>query len=126
MISISKRYTFEASHHLPLHDGKCKRKHGHSYKVDVVFSGQTIQETGPETGMLMDFSKADEIVAPIIEALDHTNLNKNKMLLLKHPTAENIATKLFSIFTERNGLGSIALRSVRVWETEKCWAEVSR
>ncbi|NES98612.1 MAG: 6-carboxytetrahydropterin synthase QueD, partial [Desertifilum sp. SIO1I2] len=28
---IYKEFRFEAAHHLPHHDGKCRRLHGHSW-----------------------------------------------------------------------------------------------
>lgn len=123
MFRICKRYTFEASHRLKLHEGKCRNRHGHSYKVDVTFQGGSLQNFGPETGMLVDFDAMDEIVKPIIDKLDHTNLNKNQTLNVVHPTAEVIAQRIANLIKAVNGLPNVTLCSVRVWETEKCWAE---
>lgn len=129
MFRISKRYTFEASHRLPKHEGKCRNRHGHSYKVDVVFRHSLLQDRGSETGMLIDFSTVDDIVKPIIEAVDHTHLNKNEFLRRGdekfYPTAEQIAGRIAMFIIGRNGT-HVTLESVRVWETEKCWAEWSR
>jgi len=54
MTEIWKDFTFEAAHLLPnLPDGhKCKRLHGHSYRVRVVVSG----ELDAELGWVMDYA----------------------------------------------------------------------
>lgn len=123
---ISKRYTFEASHRLPRHEGKCRNLHGHSYEVEFVFQGATLQDEGSETGMLMDFAVVDKIVKPLIDALDHSHLNKNKLLIpvgkkKAYPTAERIADTLFQAADLAAGYPCV-LTSVTVWETKKCWA----
>lgn len=119
MISITKTYRFEAAHHLPNHKGKCARPHGHSYKVDVTISGPLKPDEGQsDAGMVMDFDDLDAIVKPLIEMLDHHDLN---VLLLFRTTAENIA-EWFShrIRQELEALHSdVNLTEVTVWETEK-------
>lgn len=37
--TIGKTFTFEAAHHLEHHRGKCRRPHGHSYKLEVMVTG---------------------------------------------------------------------------------------
>jgi 6-pyruvoyltetrahydropterin/6-carboxytetrahydropterin synthase len=37
--TVTKRFTFEASHALEHHDGACRRWHGHSYKLFISVSG---------------------------------------------------------------------------------------
>lgn len=133
MIRLCKRYTFEAAHHLPKHEGQCKNNHGHSYKVDVTIQGETIQTTGPASGMLIDFSVLDEAVQPIIKQLDHTDLNDNDYLGVEWPTAEviagRIAARLLQSFKQSPDADGLTrpdvavLHSVRVWETERAYAE---
>ena len=38
-MKIGKTYSFEAAHHLPNHNGKCKNPHGHSYRLEVEVEG---------------------------------------------------------------------------------------
>ncbi len=43
---------FSAAHFLPLHPGKCKDLHGHTYKVEIVVVG----EQKGSTGCVADFA----------------------------------------------------------------------
>ena len=117
MISICKRFSFEAAHFLPDHAGLCKNLHGHSYKLEV-------EVTGPinDFGMIMDFGNLSKLVNQcIIKQIDHCNLNE----LMNNPTAEN--TLLEICRTLKDILpGDIKLKEIRLWETEKCfvrWVE---
>ncbi len=94
MYEIKKEFTFEAAHELPLHDGKCKRLHGHSWKGAVVLRRHRVTQSGPQTGMLQDFSEVKEIIRPILENfLDHHFLNQTTNL--PNPTSEALAHWLY-------------------------------
>lgn len=70
-IVISKDFTFEASHILPKHPGKCARLHGHSWDLTV----SVIGKVDFETGFVCDYSILKSIVnTAIIENVDHTHL----------------------------------------------------
>jgi 6-pyruvoyltetrahydropterin/6-carboxytetrahydropterin synthase len=114
--TISRSYTFEAAHHLPslppMH--KCRRMHGHSYKVDVRISGP-VDEAGLVYGI--EFGRLDIVMEPIVNSVDHNCWNDK----LETPTVENIAGYLAQILCE-------ALQvpvTVRVHEGPRSWAEVS-
>lgn len=120
---IGKLFTFEAAHHLPHHDGKCRFPHGHSYRLEVVLEGKRHVE-GPKRGMVVDFSDVKEVWKSELEPfLDHRNLNVSlEAFLGEEPTtAENIAVWALSMF-QTHGLPAVA---VTVWETATCWAEAS-
>ncbi|MFW6154041.1 MAG: 6-carboxytetrahydropterin synthase QueD [Planctomycetota bacterium] len=70
---LIKTFKFDAAHALPnVPPGhKCASMHGHSYRVDV----HVVGEVDPRTGWVMDFGRIKEIVAPLIDQLDHRNLN---------------------------------------------------
>lgn len=94
MFTLTKSFRFEAAHHLPNHDGKCRRKHGHSWTGSVVVDGDTLFTDGPKAGMLIDYYDLSVAVNPIVEEyLDHHDLNQT--LDLKNPTSELIAKWLF-------------------------------
>lgn len=68
---ISKRFTFEASHILQKHKGKCSRLHGHSWKLLVVVEGSISEESG----FVIDYADLSGLVdREIIKRLDHTHL----------------------------------------------------
>lgn len=86
---LSKRFTFEASHRLPAHDGKCARLHGHSWVLTVVVAGGSLHEAGPKKGMLVDYYDLAQAVRPLVEGhLDHWHLNDT---VDPNPTSEVIA-----------------------------------
>src|SRR5690349_2411054 len=68
---ITREFTFEAAHHLPGHRGKCRRPHGHSYRLQVSLRGPIIEAPGQsDHGMVMDFEDLKRIVdATILEHL---------------------------------------------------------
>jgi 6-pyruvoyltetrahydropterin/6-carboxytetrahydropterin synthase len=85
--------------------------HGHNYRVEIVLSGPL-----DARGFVRDFHEIDAVVLPLIELVDHRVLNDVEGL--ENPTAEVIA----AWFLERIE----GCERVRVYETDDCWAEVSR
>ncbi|MEL7534729.1 MAG: 6-carboxytetrahydropterin synthase QueD [Bacteroidota bacterium] len=109
---ITKKFTFESAHHLPnMPEGhKCRRLHGHSFRMEVNVLG----EIEPHTGMVMDFGDIKTIVKPYIDMLDHWCLNevaeREDIALLKNPTSENIAQWFFEELNDKlPGLYSIVV-----------------
>lgn len=116
MISISRRYHFEAAHRLPnVPDGhKCKNMHGHNYQVVVTVNGKGPHAGLRDDGMVMDFAALDTVVEPLLRLLDHSVLNDT----IPNPTAEMIAIWIAA--------GVVMADAVRVYETSECWAEWRR
>lgn len=92
---VKRTYHFESGHFLPhVPEGhKCKRQHGHNYQMDVVVEGHELQK-----GFVIDFWDLDKAVLPIVERVDHRNLNEVKGL--ENPTAENIAYWFYQEISE--------------------------
>lgn len=96
-VLITKKFRFEAAHYLPaMPEGhKCRRLHGHSFKVDINLLG----EIDAQTGLLMDFGEIKEIVKPFVDRLDHWCINEvgeqQGELLLQNPSSENLAKWFF-------------------------------
>lgn len=100
---LSKRFTFEAAHRLPHHDGKCARLHGHSWTGWIVLEGEALQSSGPQQGMVVDYADIAERIRPLVEQyLDHHYLNESTQL--ESPTSEELARWIFdraaSLFDE--------------------------
>lgn len=86
-MEIWKEFTFDAAHVLPnVPEGhKCRRLHGHTYRVRVYVSG----EPDDRVGWVMDFGEIKAAFEPIIDHLDHYYLNDIEGL--ENPTAEVLA-----------------------------------
>lgn len=111
---ISKTFDFEASHQLPYHQGKCRRLHGHSYKlrVSLIGSVQPDDPANPSSGMVLDFGDVKSGVKPFIdEYLDHYHLND----YMENPTAENVLLWIVEELTKKFG---VMLVEATLWETE--------
>lgn len=82
---------FEAAHYLPnLPEGhKCRRMHGHSFRVRVMLLGDRL---GHE-GWVEDFGVIKERLEPIRQQLDHYLLNE--IPGLENPTSESLAAWLW-------------------------------
>ena len=92
--TLKKRFTFEAAHFLPSHQGKCRRMHGHSWVGWVEVAGNELHFDGPEAGMVMDYACISEAVGPMVDQyLDHYCLNES--LPIASPTSEAIAQWVF-------------------------------
>ena len=73
-MELRKTFQFEAAHllpHLPK-SHKCRRLHGHSFKVEIVVAG----ECDAKLGWLMDYADITAAFKPIWEKLDHRYLNE--------------------------------------------------
>jgi 6-pyruvoyltetrahydropterin/6-carboxytetrahydropterin synthase len=129
-VLVSRRESFNAAHQLRdpgLSDeenqrlfGKCANLHGHNYVLEVAVAGEINQATG----YVFDLKQLSDVICRrIIDDVDHRNLNTDVPWLLgRIPTAENLALTFWERI--RSELPDGALRSVRVWETDKNWAEV--
>lgn len=118
---LSKKFTFEASHQLPHHDGKCRRLHGHSWVGWAVCTGETLAGAGPKQGMLVDYGTIGALIKPLVEQyLDHHHLNES--LGLESPTSEVIAAWVYDEL--KPSLSSLS--SVVIEETCTSRCEFSR
>ncbi|MBL8879388.1 MAG: 6-carboxytetrahydropterin synthase QueD [Phycisphaerales bacterium] len=86
-VALTKSFTFEAAHWLPTFPPhhKCRRMHGHSFRVSIVVEG----DVNPATGYLIDYGEMRAAYEPVRARLDHFLLNDIPGLDV--PTAENIA-----------------------------------
>ena len=83
-MELRKSFQFEAAHllpHLPKAH-KCRRLHGHSFKVEIVVAGECDQKLG----WLMDYADITAAFKPVWEQLDHFYLNE--IPGLENPTIE--------------------------------------
>ena len=86
-MELFKEFTFEAAHLLPNvpKNHKCRRLHGHSFRVEVHVKGSV----EADAGWIMDFAELKKVFQPIHDQLDHQYLNNVEGL--SNPTSENLA-----------------------------------
>lgn len=113
-VAIFIEDSFDSAHHLP-HvpvGHKCKRPHGHTYRVRLEVEGKI----GRETGWIIDYSELKSAWAAVKEQLDHHDLND----VISNPTCELIAKY---IWDRMNGpvlaMGGVLAR-IDLRETERC------
>jgi 6-pyruvoyltetrahydropterin/6-carboxytetrahydropterin synthase len=129
-VLVGRRETFNAAHQLydpGLSDeenrrlfGKCANLHGHNYILEVVVAGEVDQASG----YVLDLKLLSDVMnGQVIQDVDHRNLNTDVPWLKgRIPTTENLAVTFWERLQPELPEG--LLRSVRVWETDKNWAEV--
>lgn len=125
MYRLQRTYQFEAAHKLPNHDGKCRRLHGHSYRMRLVIEGREIVSAGPKKDMLIDQDDIFNVTRTLIEDhLDHHYLNESTGL--DNPTSEALAEWIYWWLEPRfRNLGAVTnnkamLRLVSVTVDETC------
>ena len=108
-VELRKTFQFEAAHLLPRlpESHKCRRLHGHSFRVEVVVAG----ECDPDKEWLMDYADITASFKPLWLQLDHHYLNE--IPGLENPTSENIARWIWERLTGRLPL----LKEIVVAET---------
>lgn len=122
---FGRRYALSASHRLHSDRlsaeenraayGKCNNPHGHghNYVIEALVHG----EVDPETGMVIDLAKLDEVVQTrILDRFDLTNLNLDPIFANRVPTTENLCRVVFKLI--KDTLPAAELEHVRVEETE--------
>ncbi|MBF8268730.1 MAG: 6-carboxy-5,6,7,8-tetrahydropterin synthase [Gammaproteobacteria bacterium] len=84
---IYKQFQIEAAHLLPYlpTEHKCRRLHGHSFKISVHIEGAL----DIKLGWVMDYADIGKAFQPIFDQIDHQYLND--IAGLENPTSENLA-----------------------------------
>lgn len=137
LVTVCKTFSFDSSHQLIGHFGKCANVHGHTYKLEVKLKGPVIthEEDVSSEGFVIDFYDLKKVVSElIVDKFDHAFLaagNEPILPVLKETgvkvvelgfrsTVENMS--LFVCHSLREA--GLPVYSVRMWETPTGWAEV--
>ena len=117
MITATKRHEICIAHRLPKHKGKCSRLHGHNLVVEVTWDHSTIMNKNDPR--LTHMTLEDQL----------RFFGENELIKLPFdPTVENIARHwMFTLFPKllsQNGAHRVSIWKIRLYETEKCYAEV--
>lgn len=118
MVTICKQFNFDAAHFLPnVEDGhKCKRLHGHTYRVDVICRGPI-----DARGMVCDYAEIAAAWMQIDMLLDHRLLND--VPGLENPTTEVLSPWILAEI--RKWSRDLPIIGVRVYESSTTWCEAS-
>ncbi|MFH7321244.1 6-carboxytetrahydropterin synthase QueD [Desulfurivibrio sp. D14AmB] len=116
MFDIFTTTHFSSAHHLRDYPGNCEKPHGHNWKVEVTIRADSLDQLG----MGLDFRDLKAALKPIIDQLDHRDLNQHPAFADCNPSSENIAKYIFdelkkSLTTER-----YRPYQVTVLETDAC------
>ncbi|MFY9529387.1 MAG: 6-carboxytetrahydropterin synthase [Candidatus Acidiferrales bacterium] len=123
-LSLSRRYSFAASHRLHRSNlseeenrriyGKCSNPygHGHNYVVEVTVTGPM----DPSTGMVANLGELDPFVEKqVLDVFDHKYLNEEVTPFREVvPTAENLCMEIFRRLAQ---FPAARLERIRVEET---------
>jgi len=120
MLTVCKRFTFEAAHSLPDYPGSCADRHGHSYKLFIEVRGGTDECLESYPGMVIDFRELTRIVKKeVLSVVDHCDLNDIVAISTAENLVEWIRDWLLPYFNE-------SLVRIRLYETEDSYAEWRR
>ena len=98
--------TIDSCHKLEHYNGKCSQLHGHTWKLEIWFKGDSMHID--KVGILVDFG----IVKEIKEVLDHKYLND---IIMVNPTAENLTKWIYTFIKQK--INKKIKCKVRIYET---------
>ena len=111
---VTKSFSFDSSHLLAKHPGKCSRLHGHTWELEVGIDGRP----NPDSSFVLDYAVLTGLVKPVVDFLDHRHLN----FLIGYPSSENIC-QFFGRYLQRLVDGHTVQRVIiRLKETQKTQA----
>ena len=106
-MDVFRVFQVEAAHWLPNvpAEHKCRRLHGHSFRIEVHVSG----DIGADSGWVMDFADLRRAFQPLFDQLDHRCLNDIDGL--ENPTSENLARWVWQrLEGELDGLSKVVVQ----------------
>lgn len=112
VIEVVSQGSFDSSHQLKDHPGKCKNIHGHTWKYEVRIKGYIDEKTG----MVIDFGLIDDVISK----LDHQHINE--ILDWDNPTSERVAVWIKMRLWELVGIinpDNIKNIEVTLWESPR-------
>lgn len=125
--------SFAAGHRLLNSGTRCESPHGHNYVVEAFLVGAALDHRG----MVYDFSDFKDVIETLVAKWDHKFLVNSRDASLRdalekvdpvavvvfedeNPTAEAMARRLF---LELRDIHGVPVQRLRVWETDKQYAE---
>lgn len=115
-IQVSAR--FEASHRLVGDFGPATRRHGHTYRMEVIVRGRSLKDDGT----LYDIGRLGPAVDELAASLHYRDLDEVPDLANTNTTAEAVASYCWEkLVPPLRGQGLDSL-TVRIWENPDAYA----
>lgn len=112
MFEVSVRDHIASAHQLHGYDGPCKDMHGHTWKVEMVVCGDSLDGVG----LLADFKTLKAKLKEVLMPLDHVVLNDLPAFKGLNPSTENLAIHIYRALKPR--CAPLTLKQVQVWESD--------
>lgn len=109
---------FAAAHRLTMVGAKCENLHGHNWKIEVVLTGDRLNDAG----VLMDFGEIKAHLREIMARLDHQFLNELPMFEGRQPSSERIAAFVAEQLDRAIGGPAVRVSRVSAWESDDACA----
>jgi len=109
---------FAAAHRLTMVGTKCENLHGHNWKIEVILTGEDLDEAG----VVMDFGDIKTHLRDIIGRLDHQYLNELPMFQGRQPSSERIAAHIAAELQQAIRHPAVRVSRVSAWESEDACA----
>ncbi|MDE6026157.1 MAG: 6-carboxytetrahydropterin synthase QueD [Lachnospiraceae bacterium] len=95
MYTLKTNASFDSAHFLKGYEGKCSNIHGHRWTVEILVCGETLEESGSNRGMVVDFSKLKDDVKEVVNSFDHCLIIEKGSL--KEKTLESLLEENFKV-----------------------------
>ncbi len=113
MFELTVRGEFSSAHFLRAYRGKCRKLHGHTWKVEVTVKGNRLDKIG----VMADFVGLKAHLEHIMGRLDHACLNELNAFKSCNPTTENLAKYIYKEYAA--AAKPLKMVRVRVWESDR-------
>lgn len=101
--------SFDAAHALRGYKGPCENLHGHTWKVQLFFRGEKLDQIG----ILEDFKNIKKELAAALSNYDHNFLNETQDFRDQNPSSENLSQIIYNkMKTKLKGISKVV-----VWES---------
>jgi 6-pyruvoyltetrahydropterin/6-carboxytetrahydropterin synthase len=112
MFEVTVRDHIASAHQLHGYDGPCKDMHGHTWKVEMMVCGDTLDGVG----LLADFKDLKLKLKEVLMPLDHVVLNDLPAFKSLNPSTENLARHIYRALAPK--CAPLRLKQVQVWESD--------
>lgn len=120
MFEVGVETQFEAAHALRGDFGPAVRRHGHTYRVELVVRGAALAADGT----LCDMGLLQEALAGAVGPLNYQDLDDIPAFTGRNTTAEVVAQHVFEAVAGKLAAQAprVAVTIVRVWESPRAYA----